>query len=222
MGISGRLIFRFLIMLEAASSNHRSFGSAKGNSLLITAYRYRQERSRRNWPSAVQTFGFLAVLSSMIALSPRDAGAADRTGSNIAAIATTKLAQSTPAEKLVNKKVPKARSGSYADHTIIGASELILILPQKIQIRAKIDTGAKSSSIDARILERFVRDGADWVRFQIYGEEDATYKLEMPVARTIRIRRAGTPRDVRPAVMMRLCLVTSRPMCSSTSPSDAN
>lgn len=156
----------------------------------------------------MRTIGFIAAVFTVIALWPQEAGAGGRIASNIVATAATQLVQTTPAKSSVNKRLPKAQPKSYANHTIIGASELVLILPQKIQIRAKIDTGAKSSSIDARVLERFIRDGTDWVRFQVFGEEDATHKMELPIARSVRIRRAGTPRDVRPAVIMRICLAT--------------
>ena len=42
----------------------------------------------------------------------------------------------------------------------------------------------------------------------MFGDKGEKYSLEMPVARSVRIRRAGTPRDVRLAVMMRICLGT--------------
>ena len=136
------------------------------------------------WTSVLHTIGLLSVLSICIAMAPRAVAAADRTA------------------------LAKAPAKSYENYTIIGAVELVTIYPQNFQIRAKIDTGAKSSSIDAEILKRFSHDGTDWVQFKIFGDEDATHRIESPITRSVRIRRAGTPRDVRSAVTMRICLGT--------------
>ena len=122
--------------------------------------------------------------------------------------APIKLAQATDPKLSGIKASAEKPAKSYDNHIIIGAQELVVIYPKKIRIRAKIDTGAKSSSIDARILERFKRGGVDWVRFQVIGDKNSNHILELPVARSVNIRRAGTPRDVRPAVIMRICLGT--------------
>ena len=97
---------------------------------------------------------------------------------------------------------PKTATTSHANSVIIGAVEPVRIYPPDIEVRANVDTGAKSSSVDAKILERFHRDGAEWVRYLVFGDKGVTRKLEMPIAR---IRRAGAPRDERSAAMMRLC-----------------
>ncbi len=51
-------------------------------------------------------------------------------------------------------------------------------------VKAKLDTGARSSALHAFHLERFVRDGADWVRFSIHpwqrSAEDESW-AELPV-----------------------------------------
>jgi hypothetical protein len=83
-----------------------------------------------------------------------------------------------------------------------------MIYPARILVRARIDTGAKSSSIDGQVLENFIRDGADWVRIRIFGNNDATHDIELPVERWVKIRRAGAPSERRAVVEMHVCIGT--------------
>lgn len=96
----------------------------------------------------------------------------------------------------------------YAGYIVVGEIERVTIYPDKIDIRAKVDTGAKTSSIDAEVLESSTRDGTNWVRVRIYGDEGRTHEVELPVVRYVRIRRAGVPVEERPVVKMRVCLGT--------------
>ena len=50
---------------------------------------------------------------------------------------------------------------------IFGWVENGLILPANIPVKVKLDTGAKTSSLDAKHLEEFKKDGQAWVRFNI-------------------------------------------------------
>lgn len=49
------------------------------------------------------------------------------------------------------------------------------------RIKAKMDTGAKSSSLHADSIELFARDGAEWVRFDVSGEAQDAPWHEAPV-----------------------------------------
>ena len=48
---------------------------------------------------------------------------------------------------------------------IIGAIENVRLVPPHIVLKARIDTGAKTTSIDARDITPFERNGEEWVRF---------------------------------------------------------
>ena len=49
--------------------------------------------------------------------------------------------------------------------------EHVYISPPGILLTARIDTGATTSSIDARNIEPFERDGKRWVRFEVINPE---------------------------------------------------
>jgi hypothetical protein len=75
------------------------------------------------------------------------------------------------------------------------------------QMRAKMDSGATTTSIDARDIEAFEKDGEDWVRFTITGRaEGRTATVERPVSRTVRIKRHGRGSQRRYVVELALCL----------------
>lgn len=69
-------------------------------------------------------------------------------------------------------------------------------------LEAKLDTGAEGSSLHARKLERFVRDGAAWVRFRLPGQRRT---VERPVLKEVRVRRSRNG-ELRPKIAARLCL----------------
>ncbi|MEH6367701.1 MAG: RimK/LysX family protein, partial [Pseudomonas marincola] len=50
-----------------------------------------------------------------------------------------------------------------AQSKTFGWIEEAIIEPEAITVKAKLDTGAKTSSMDAKDLETFKKDGEDWV-----------------------------------------------------------
>lgn len=75
---------------------------------------------------------------------------------------------------------------------LIGATEWIHLSPPGQYFKARIDTGAATSSISAKNVVRFERDGDRWVSFDLdIGEEAVPVHLEAPVVRNVRIRQAS-------------------------------
>lgn len=70
----------------------------------------------------------------------------------------------TPSEVVLPKPVIKHPLG------IIGAVEPIYILPIKSSFQARIDTGAKVSSLDVDDYRLFERDGVKWVSFKVHND----------------------------------------------------
>lgn len=99
--------------------------------------------------------------------------------------------------------LPGARA---ADRVTIGYIENILLYPGAMPFQVKIDTGAKTSSIDVREISEFERDNSQWVRFTIANNEGRTATLERPVFRTVKVRRADTAKQTRLVVKLGICL----------------
>ncbi len=77
-------------------------------------------------------------------------------------------------------------------------------------IKAKLDTGAQTSSLHAYDIEVFERDGADWVRFGIrpwQRSDDDQVTVECPVLDRRRVRSSSGHVDERVVVAMRLVLI---------------
>ncbi len=93
---------------------------------------------------------------------------------------------------------------------IFGWIENGLILPGNIPVKVKLDTGAKTSSLDAKHLEEFKKDGQEWVRFNIevksghQGKQFTSY-IERKIQRKVNIRGAGGT-EHRPVVLMDICI----------------
>lgn len=77
------------------------------------------------------------------------------------------------------------------------------------RVKAKLDTGANTASINAVNIERFKRDDTRWVRFelQLEDENDATLRktLERPVTRRIRIKEHAGKSQSRAVVKLDFC-----------------
>lgn len=89
---------------------------------------------------------------------------------------------------------------------IVGYVERVQLYPGGKPFRAKLDTGARTSSVDVRDMEFFTRDGKRWVRFVVETNTDEGIELERPVIRTSIIKRAGVEKEERPVVRLGVCL----------------
>lgn len=76
-------------------------------------------------------------------------------------------------QKLMPRIVPAIEAKRTNGHILgtIGSVEPIHITPMKSFILSRIDTGAQTSSIDAKNIKKFERDGAKWVSFDIVNSE---------------------------------------------------
>nr|WP_256677968.1 ATP-dependent zinc protease [Pseudomonas sp. SJZ079] len=103
-----------------------------------------------------------------------------------------------------------AFSASNSQPKVFGWVEEGLLLPENISVKIKLDTGALTSSMDAKDLERFEKNNEKWVRFNVELKDSDTGKLEsVPferrVERNIKVRGAGGA-ERRPVVLMKMCI----------------
>lgn len=89
---------------------------------------------------------------------------------------------------------------------IVGRNVDVAILEEDNVIDAKVDTGADSTTIDARDIEEFERDGAKWVRFRMPLEDGKGIQFEREVVDTVTIIKAEADNIDRYVVEMDLCV----------------
>lgn len=103
-----------------------------------------------------------------------------------------------------------AASDPAAGHEaqVTGWLELARLYPSGLTIRAKLDTGARTSSLNARHATRFFRAGRPWVRFSVSNARGGTATFERPIHRAATIRRVGAEPEERIVVILGICLAT--------------
>lgn len=91
---------------------------------------------------------------------------------------------------------------------VIGWVEYVVVHDDvnNVIMKAKIDTGAKTTSIHSDDYTIFKKRGQDWVRFSLTNHEGKTIWLEEPVVRYSKIKRHFTESQVRPVINLVLCL----------------
>ena len=73
-------------------------------------------------------------------------------------------------------------------------------------VEAKLDTGARTSSLDAVNMQRLIRDGADWMAFDVAGNDGRNVRIERPVVRIAKIKSALGIDEDRPVVTLGVCI----------------
>lgn len=85
---------------------------------------------------------------------------------------------------------------------VLGFSEEGVLPDLGLSMSAKIDTGAGRTSVDARKIQQFERDGRPWVRFELHRTSKGVQALELPVQEFISIKRPGEDSQRRPVVTL--------------------
>jgi len=109
----------------------------------------------------------------------------------ITALEQTLSTLTLPPEKPIVPVVQDCPASPLGGKFILGAVEKVFVEEVKASFNTRIDTGAESSSLDARNIILFERDGKQWVRFDVFtlGKKAPAQTFESKVERFIRIKQ---------------------------------
>lgn len=89
---------------------------------------------------------------------------------------------------------------------VIGWVENVRITPGDVVIKAKIDTGADSSSLHCECLNTIERDGERWAKFSIADVDGNLVSIEKKIIRRVKIKRHFGNEQLRDVVRMGICI----------------
>lgn len=94
---------------------------------------------------------------------------------------------------------------------IVGWVEFIRLEPWGMKMRARIDTGANTSSMSARDIQQFKKGNEDWVKFVLdfktdKGKPNRSVEIERPITRIVKIKQHQGTLQERPVVNMDICI----------------
>jgi hypothetical protein len=114
------------------------------------------------------------------------------------------LAVAAPAWSAAKRSGPENRVKD-----IFGWIEWVEVGRHPLRLKAKLDTGATTSSLTAAKVEVFKRDGKRRVRFVVRDEDhDINETIEAALVRHVRIRKHDGTTQRRPVVRLGMCLGT--------------
>jgi len=101
-----------------------------------------------------------------------------------------------------NNSSSKGRSDRLKGKVVVGELENFYLVSPGIVHVARVDSGAETSSLDARDITRFERDGTNWVRFNVpLPDSDEFVTLESEISRRVKIIQASADEAERRVVV---------------------
>ena len=89
---------------------------------------------------------------------------------------------------------------------MIGWVENVGVYPGNIVIKAKIDTGADSSSINSKLSTLYNRNGEQWVKFSITDIHGNLATFDKKIVRNVKVKRNFGEKQQRAVVRMGICI----------------
>lgn len=99
-------------------------------------------------------------------------------------------------------KNEKGRADRLKGKVVVGEVENFYLAGPGLVYKARIDSGAETSSIDARNITRFERDGNNWVRFDVPMPNTEDFvTLEKEISRRVKVIQSSTDEAERRVVV---------------------
>ena len=73
-------------------------------------------------------------------------------------------------------------------------------------LRAKLDTGARNSSLHAPGITKFEKNGETWVRFSVKDHRGKEATIERKLVRQATIKQKAADPEKRPVIMLGICM----------------
>ena len=107
--------------------------------------------------------------------------------------------------------LPMFAAAADKEKIIMGWMEAAGLPDWDVVVKAKLDTGAKTCSIDAHDIEFFNKGGTDWVRFSLdlpkgKANKELKIKVERPIIRQANIKEHSSKNQQRPVISLPITL----------------
>eukprot|EP01029_Cantina_marsupialis_P021399 TRINITY_DN51191_c0_g1_i1.p2 TRINITY_DN51191_c0_g1~~TRINITY_DN51191_c0_g1_i1.p2 ORF type:complete len:234 (+),score=59.73 TRINITY_DN51191_c0_g1_i1:460-1161(+) len=89
---------------------------------------------------------------------------------------------------------------------VAGSEEHVYIPSVDLTLKARIDTGATTTSLHALDIKEFERDGKKWVKFKLETPKGKLIDKSLPVEREVNIKRHGAAVQKRYVIKLRINL----------------
>ncbi len=103
--------------------------------------------------------------------------------------------------------MPVCAGANSSELQVLGWVENAYLPDPGFELKAKLDTGAETSSLDSRVVKKFRKAGKRWVRFAVIDRESGEeFILVKERVRTIGVIQHDGSKQTRPVVMMQICI----------------
>ena len=89
---------------------------------------------------------------------------------------------------------------------VIGWVENVGVTPSNVIVKAKIDTGANSSSLHCDCINKFIRDGESWVSFMLTDVDGKQVTVEKKLLRKVKVKRHFGDAQRRDVIRLGVCI----------------
>ncbi len=89
-------------------------------------------------------------------------------------------------------------------HQEAGYIEEVVLFPGGHRIKAKLDTGAYTASLDARDISTFEKEGKEWVRFSYVTNDSEVIVFEAEKVEESSIKTHSDVKSLRPVVLLNI------------------